>query len=279
MHGPEASRIPTASALSSAAGHPQLGPNGNGASPADLIALHESIAKLLAVQGNWKRAYSHMHAALRLAREAENAGLVVPEQFRMQVAELHRAHAAALHASMRDSLTAAYNRRYLDQRLAELLAEHSADPRSPGIAVALVDLDLFKDVNDRHGHLIGDRVLRQVVRLLQSELPNGGFCARYGGEEFVLVLPATTAQAAVSCVERTRRRVAAHPWTMLAPDLRVTISAGVVHIGGGDYPADTELCLGLADEALYAAKRAGRNAVSYRMADTIKLANTGDGDR
>src|SRR5690606_6510068 len=209
MYGPEAGSMATASGLSSATAQTQLGVNTVGSSPDDLVSLHESIARLLAVQGNWKRAYSHLHAALRLAREAERSAPAIPEQFRMQVAELHRAHAAAVHASLRDSLTAAYNRRYLDQRLAELLAENTADPRSPGIAVALVDLDLFKSVNDAHGHLVGDQVLRQVVRLMQAELPSTGFCARYGGEEFVLVLPDMSAAAAVGIVERVRRRVAA----------------------------------------------------------------------
>lgn len=278
MYGPEAGSMATASGLSSATAQTQLGVNTVGSSPDDLVSLHESIARLLAVQGNWKRAYSHLHAALRLAREAEQSAPAIPEQFRMQVAELHRAHAAAVHASLRDSLTAAYNRRYLDQRLAELLAENAADPRSPGIAVALVDLDLFKSVNDAHGHLVGDQVLRQVVRLMQAELPSTGFCARYGGEEFVLVLPDMSAAPAVGIVERVRRRVAAHSWSLLAPNLRVTISAGLMHVAGGECPTDIELCLGLADEALYAAKRAGRNAVSYRVANTIRFAGTDDSE-
>ncbi|MGH3993358.1 MAG: GGDEF domain-containing protein, partial [Pseudonocardiaceae bacterium] len=91
----------------------------------DLVGLHESIARLLAVQGNWKRAYSHLNAALRLARDAECAMPIIPEQYRTQVAELRRAHAEAVDASLRDALTDSYNRRYLDQRLDTMLAEHA----------------------------------------------------------------------------------------------------------------------------------------------------------
>ncbi|MGH3433688.1 MAG: GGDEF domain-containing protein, partial [Thermocrispum sp.] len=150
MHGPEAGGTATVPATVVAL------PLDTGAAPAsDLVTLHESIARLLAVQGNWKRAYSHLNAALRLARDAECATPIVPEQYRIQVAELRRAHAEAVDASLRDALTASYNRRYLDQRLATLLAEHTSGGASPGIAVVLVDLDLFKGINDEFGHLLG----------------------------------------------------------------------------------------------------------------------------
>jgi GGDEF domain-containing protein len=124
----------------------------------DLLALHESIAGLLATQGDWRHAYRHLRAALDLA------------------------HAG----NLRDSLTASYNRRYLDQRLHGLLSERRG---RAGIAIALVDLDHFKRVNDTFGHVVGDGVLRRVAELLQEGLPPSGFCARYGGEEFVLESP------------------------------------------------------------------------------------------
>lgn len=273
MHGPEVGGTATVPAVSA----PAL-PLDTGAPGGDLVTLHESIARLLAVQGNWKRAYSHLNAALRLARDAECATPIVPEQYRIQVAELRRAHAEAVDASMRDALTASYNRRYLDQRLATLLAEHTSDGASPGIAVALVDLDLFKHINDDFGHLLGDQVLRQVVRILQADLPAGSFCARYGGEEFALVLPGVSAGAAVAVVERVRRRVAEHPWPLLNPRLRVTISAGLTHLSARPEPAglDQDDPLNQADEALYAAKRAGRNAVGYRLSDAIRIAGLDD---
>lgn len=242
----------------------------------DLVTLHESIARLLAVQGNWKRAYSHLNAALRLARDSECATPIIPEQYRRQVAELRRAHAEAVDASLRDALTASYNRRYLDQRLVTLLTQHAGEDGG-GVAVALVDLDLFKQVNDEFGHLVGDRVLQQVVALLQVDLPPQAFCARYGGEEFVLVLPGMSAREAVVQLELARARVADHPWPTIAPRLGVTISVGLAHvIGTGPERFDAEVPLRLADEALYAAKRAGRNAVGYRLGGAIRIAGLDD---
>jgi diguanylate cyclase (GGDEF)-like protein len=203
----------------------------------DLVALHESIAGMLAGQGDWRRAYQHLRSALDLA------------------------HAG----SLRDSLTASYNRRYLDQRLHGLLVDRRA---RAGIAIALIDLDLFKNVNDTFGHVVGDVVLRQVADLLQEGLPAEGFCARYGGEEFVLVLPDVDAVAGIRIAEETRARVAAHPWSQLRPGLTVTISVGLAHEA---QPGPGQRQLVHADTLLYAAKRAGRNVVAYQERESVQL--------
>ncbi len=201
----------------------------------DLLGLHESIAGVLATQGDWRRAYHHLKSAFDIAR----AG------------------------SFRDTLTSSYNRRYLDQRLHGLA---SASRGRPGMAIALVDLDLFKGVNDTFGHLVGDRVLREVAELLQQGLPPEAFCARYGGEEFVLVLPDVDAARAVRIAETARIRVARHPWAQIRPGLSVTISVGLAHEAGiePERAEEPERQLRCADTLLYAAKRAGRNKVAYR---------------
>ncbi|MGH3451922.1 MAG: GGDEF domain-containing protein [Haloechinothrix sp.] len=249
--------------------------------PTDLVELHESIATLLAAQGEWERAYSHLRAAFKLARDHDCGALRIPEQYRREVDALREAHAQALEASLRDSLTASYNRRYLDQKLVALLAEQCST--GEGVAVALIDLDPFKQVNDTYGHLLGDRVLQRVVALLQVDLPEGAFCARYGGEEFVLVIPDVDARAAVTAVERARARIADHGWTKLAPALRVTISVGLVHHAAHDRTpathADAERHLRRADDLLYFAKRAGRNAVAYRTHGAIRIAGLDDNCR
>ncbi|SFP74188.1 diguanylate cyclase (GGDEF) domain-containing protein [Amycolatopsis arida] len=200
------------------------------AADADPLAVHESAARVFAARGEWRRAYEHLRSALDL-----------------------------------DVLTASYNRRYLDRRLAELRDAHPP-------AVALVDLDLFKSVNDTFGHEVGDQVLREVVRLLRWSLPAGGFCARYGGEEFVLVLPAVGAGAAVALAERARLRVAEHPWERLRPGLAVTVSIGVAH--RPTRPRDVSAQLREADDLLYLAKRAGRNRVAYRQYGTVRVVRT-----
>lgn len=222
---------------------------------ADLVAVHESIANVFAAQGDFRRAYDHLRSALEIARRPEPPEARVPEQYRREVEQLRQ-------ESLTDALTATFNRRYLDRRLLEL----------PAPSVALVDLDLFKRVNDTFGHQTGDRVLRRVVSLLQECLPPAAFCARYGGEEFVLVLPGTSLDAAVALAERARRRVEDHPWSQLASGLSVTISVGVAPAPRA--PRDPQEQLLEADSLLYAAKRAGRNRVAYRRSGATQLART-----
>ncbi|WP_376770682.1 GGDEF domain-containing protein [Lentzea indica] len=192
-----------------------------------LVGLHESIATLLASRGQWRQAYQHLRSALDLVYADRVEEPHVPEQLRREVDRLRREHAEAREQSLRDSLTDSYNRRYLDQRLMGLLTEHGACRH--GLAIALIDLDWFKQVNDSFGHLLGDRVLQRVVELLQQGLPEGAFCARYGGEEFVLVLPRVDAATAVEIAEAARERVERHPWQEVAPGLRVTVSAGLAY--------------------------------------------------
>ncbi|WP_407652633.1 GGDEF domain-containing protein [Amycolatopsis cynarae] len=214
----------------------------------DAVSLHESIAGAFASQGDWERAYQHLRAALELSRACPP---VIPEQLRREVDRLRRERAQAREESLRDALTAVYNRRYLDRKLADLPAP---------FAVALVDIDLFKNVNDNFGHFTGDQVLRRVAALLGEGLPPQGFCARYGGEEFVLVLPAVAAGDAILLAEQVRTKVAEHPWPELCPGLAVTVSVGLAcGAGGGTWAQVLD-----ADRLLYAAKRAGRNRVAYR---------------
>jgi diguanylate cyclase (GGDEF)-like protein len=229
----------------------------------DRAAIHTAAAERLARLGRWEQAYDHMRAAVRLLQ-----GRVGPGD---ELDRLRREHAEARELSRRDSLTATYNRRYLDECLATLL-----DPavRTVGLSVALVDIDHFKLVNDTYGHLLGDRVLQRLVGVLGSGLPAGAFCARFGGEEFALVLPGHGYADAVEVCEVARDRVACHPWDELADGLHVTVSAGVAHCVG--WPTEVERLVGEADVLLYTAKQAGRNAVAFRDNDTgfVRLAGS-----
>jgi two-component system, cell cycle response regulator len=246
---------------------------------ANLISLHESIATLLASRGQYRQAYQHLRSALDLMSELTQPP-PIPEQLRREVDRLRREHAEAQEQSIRDSLTASYNRRYLDRRLIEVLAERGG---AGGLAVALVDLDWFKQVNDTFGHLVGDRVLQQVVDLLQRDLPEGAFCARYGGEEFVLVLPGVDGQTAVRVAEAARARVEEHPWSGVVLGLRVTVSVGLAHAPAADVAEDTSVAaerqLREADSLLYTAKQSGRNAVAYLSGGKAHLAGPAAGRR
>ncbi|MEV0676674.1 GGDEF domain-containing protein [Actinosynnema sp. NPDC050436] len=247
-----------------------------------LVQLHESIAALLASRGQWRQAYQHLRSAFDLVYADQDEQPQVPEQLRREVDRLRREHAEAREQSLRDSLTDSYNRRYLDERLLGMVADHGA--AVGGLALALIDLDWFKQVNDTFGHLLGDRVLQRVVELLQEQLPEGGFCARYGGEEFVLVLPGVDATVGVEIAESARMRVERHAWASLAPGLRVTVSIGLAYEPPeGDSPTRPPVApeqqLLRADSLLYTAKQSGRNAVAYRDSGRVRLAGAAAGRR
>ena len=245
---------------------------------ASLVELHESIAALLASCGEWRQAYHHLRSALDHIHASQTQPPKIPEQLRREVDQLRKAHAEAHEQSLRDGLAASYNRRYLDQRLVSLVAEQGGPPN--GIAVALADLDWFKQVNDTFGHPVGDRVLQRVVELLQDGLPDGAFCARYGGEEFALVLPGVDHPAAVAVAEAARARVERHPWSKIALGLRVTVSIGLAHepaTDDGDIEPERQLLR--ADGLLYTAKQSGRNAVAYEVGGRTCLAGAAAGRR
>ncbi len=163
--------------------------------------------------------------------------------------------AAAERGATTDPLTGLPNRRALDALLAGLPARRRAED---GLAIVMVDLDRFKDLNDRHGHPAGDGVLRAVAGVLARGLRTGDLAARYGGEEFAIVLRGASVPRAVEVAQRIRSAVAELPPAALGVPEGVTISAGVA-IAAPDEPAG-EL-LRRADQALYAAKRGGRDRV------------------
>jgi diguanylate cyclase (GGDEF)-like protein len=175
------------------------------------------------------------------------------EQVR-QEAQRHRARASALEADVRrDQLTGLGNRREMEVRWPELIRDARASGQA--LSVAMLDLDLFKQVNDSHGHAVGDQVLVALAGLLRAHTRGTDLVARMGGEEFLLVLPDTGAERAADVCERLRQRVASHDWAALAPGLQVTLSIGLTT----SPPVDAQTLSLRADAALYRAKAAGRN--------------------
>lgn len=156
-----------------------------------------------------------------------------------------------------DELTGSYNRRCI-MRLLDVEIEKSRQTSAP-CAIALIDLDWFKRINDVHGHPIGDEVLRTfAITIFANIRPSDSF-GRYGGEEFLLLLPDTSGDAAERMLERLRSIVADLDWDAFSAGMRVTISAGVVTLRELD-TADTFLAR--ADRALYSAKAQGRNRIA-----------------
>lgn len=239
---------------------------------ATLIRLHQALYRANRSLGQVDDALDHHERAEILQRQraarqlrAQSRLLVTrveAEQNRLQAerarleaqAERERATELARHASQ-DALTGLGNRRHLDEQLPQLLVQ--AQARQQDMALAIVDLDHFKQVNDRHGHRVGDQVLVQLAQMLRENTRSGDLIARIGGEEFLLALPQTDLVRATEVCERLRDSVQAHDWANLAEGLAVTVSIGLAQAPPYDAPG----LFDHADRALYRAKQAGRNRV------------------
>ena len=158
-----------------------------------------------------------------------------------------------------DGLTQVHNKRYLFEALERELIRGRRHSRN--LAVLMFDIDHFKRINDLHGHLAGDFVLKELARLVQSRIRRDEVFARYGGEEFCIILPETTLDGAVELAERLRQQVHDHTFVFQQDKIKVTVSLGCAVLSEDDRNAG-EL-LRRADERLYEAKNSGRNRVCY----------------
>ncbi len=162
--------------------------------------------------------------------------------------------------SVTDPLTGAYNREFLQRRLPHEM--DAARTRGEPLAVAMVDVDHFKSINDRFGHEVGDRVLAEVSRRLRRAIRKEDLLVRYGGEEFLVVLPRAGAERAAEIGERMRRKMQAEPIAAVTEAIEVRVSVGVAqHRRPADSSETTTELVSRADQALYSAKRNGRNRV------------------
>jgi diguanylate cyclase (GGDEF)-like protein len=199
-------------------------------------------------QGLFRQIASQVSAAISKSRAFEE----LLSSNRRLVTQTQELQAAA----STDALTGVLNRRALEDRLAHAWAELRG--RGRPFAVVSVDIDHFKEVNDRFGHDVGDQVLQGIASRLVSHTRTGDVFGRYGGEEFLMIMHDCDDRAQVQEVcERIRRSVAETPFT--AAKLPVTASLGAALASPAITP--TEL-LGRADRALYAAKHGGRNTVA-----------------
>ncbi len=165
----------------------------------------------------------------------------------------------SIELAITDGLTGLFNRRYMETHLGTLVDQSAA--RGKPITVLVLDIDYFKAINDSYGHDAGDDVLREFSLRIRKATRNIDLACRYGGEEFVIVMPETDMAVATAVAERLRRRIATEPFAIQkgARHLEVTISIGIAALSGVDDNAAT--VLKRADQALYRAKRDGRNRV------------------
>jgi two-component system cell cycle response regulator len=158
--------------------------------------------------------------------------------------------------ALMDELTGAFNRRLFFRRMEEEL-QRARRYKLP-LSCIFLDIDRFKEVNDRHGHLVGDQVLAEVAEVIRSSIRRTDILARYGGEEFAILLPMTPQEGAMAEGERIRKAVRNHAFGGDAGPVRITISVGV-----GAFPAPgvntVEDLIGRADDAVYGAKEKGRD--------------------
>lgn len=158
--------------------------------------------------------------------------------------------------TLQDSLTGTLNRRGLDEALLQL---QQGMPLYPCVAMAMLDVDHFKQVNDQYGHAAGDEVLRRLAQFFRQSLRTQDVFARYGGEEFCILMPGASLTDAHRKLDQLREAFAAEPLLAHEPALRCTFSVGLVC--WDDVEVNPEKLLHQADDLLYQAKRAGRNRV------------------
>jgi len=161
-------------------------------------------------------------------------------------------------SALRDGLTRAYNKRYFGERI-ESEMQYSLRHDAP-LSLIFLDIDNFKAINDLHGHQAGDQVLATLATLVTSMLGEDEVFARYGGEEFAIIARGMDLARSKVLAERVRASVQAHPFAHEGTALSVTISVGISYAPGLGISTAVDL-VARADEALYAAKRAGRNRV------------------
>jgi two-component system cell cycle response regulator len=165
----------------------------------------------------------------------------------------------SIEMAVTDALTGLYNRRYMESHLSTLIEQ--AAVRGKPLSVLVVDIDYFKAINDTHGHDAGDDVLREFALRLRKSIRGIDLACRHGGEEFVIVMPETDMAVATMVAERLRRRIATEPFAIgeESGKIQVTISIGIAALSGKKDTAPA--LLKRADQALYRAKRDGRNRV------------------
>ncbi|WOS42221.1 GGDEF domain-containing protein [Xanthomonas rydalmerensis] len=201
---------------------------------------------------------------LRNLRDVQEANRV------RQRADEYEQHARRLaEQASRDALTGVFNRHQLDtllQQQFELANRHDWP-----LSVAFIDLDDFKKINDAHGHLVGDQVLRAFAQALQPLVRSSDIVARFGGEEFLVLLPNTGEDAALGVMRRILSEIAQRPMTETKQGpLRISFSAGVATQGGRERFNSAQELLQAADDMLYSAKHGGRNRVTARSCGEVQ---------
>lgn len=217
---------------------------------------------------------SFMYATMVLSLIARLAThmTTMTARIRQQRADLAAALEKLQELATRDELTQVHNRRHMVDcmRIEQLQHERTGAP----LCLALIDLDLFKNVNDRHGHRAGDEVLRKFATTAKAALRSADLLGRWGGEEFIVMFTNTPLEQAQIALQRLREQLAAITFDDIAPGLKVTFSAGLMQL---DVQVRLESSIESVDQAMYRAKTAGRDRVELTgQPTTARLAALAD---
>jgi diguanylate cyclase len=205
--------------------------------------LQDLLSDTANMQDNLKQSHSELLAAKQDVQSAQS-----------RIGELEKALEAASAKVKEDQLTGAFNRRGLEEHFDREI--HRAERSGQPLSVALIDVDNFKQLNDRYGHLTGDDVLKYLVDMMHHSLRTSDIVGRFGGEEFVVILPDTPVNEAVELVQRLQRELTKNFFLANQDKLVVTFSAGVALWHRGEQDCDV---IERADRAMYQAKLAGKN--------------------
>jgi diguanylate cyclase (GGDEF)-like protein len=207
--------------------------------------------------------FLYLHQARSRARERDRSRLALEganEQLEMKNRELQSVSDALRRISITDHLTEAYTRRFFLESLAKLMS--AARRHGTPLSIIMMDVDNFKQINDTYGHPVGDTVLQTLATVCMIELREADVFARFGGEEFIIALPDADEHAAHEVAERLRLAVMGLPIDTADALVHVTISSGISQYRESDPGIDN--MIKRADQALYAAKKCGRNQVAVQ---------------
>ena len=201
------------------------------------------------------------------------------EELRSALLDVEKARGEAEALALLDPLTGMYNRRHFFA-LAERELERNVRNHNP-VSVIMLDIDHFKVINDTHGHQAGDQVLQEVATIISDNVRTADTPCRYGGEEFAILLPETDPAVSVTIGERIRQAIEAKKLKISEGSISITASVGIASLAASD-DSEIDVLVGMADQALYEAKKSGRNRVSFwrrNEGDNPETAATGEWER
>ncbi|TVQ69007.1 MAG: GGDEF domain-containing protein [Oceanospirillales bacterium] len=216
----------------------------------------------------WKAVFGILIYVISLLYVVKPISNRVLEGIRMQLLnkslaeELQKSLKTVSHQANTDALTGLHNRHALNKSLEELIVK--GERRRNTFSLLMIDIDFFKDINDKYGHGVGDKAIQHVAMCISGQLRDDDMCARFGGEEFVVLLPNTSTTEAMYVAERIRKAVEVTP--MQNPFQPMTLSIGVAT---HQYGMTSEMLLKAADDEVYVAKANGRNQVRVSETDTF----------